>query len=156
MSGFVKIDEKGDRWFYPGNCLLRTIGNAEDTLRLCKENNLTLTEEEEYRLYAHLAINQYKYCVYRYKTIYETPSLAEHYAVNYRKVTSKELNKCRREFKDGFIAYVRQQNGENRQLEQHITAAIDKSDKQWRKQQTLGRVIRFLSKVKHALIGRSK
>ena len=156
VSGFVKIDEKGDRWFYPGNCLRRTIGNAEDTLRLCKENNLTLTDEEKYRLYAHLAINQYKYCVYRYKTIYETASLAEHYAVNYRKVSSKELNKCRREFKDGLIAYVRQQNGENKQLEQYITTAIDNSDKQWRKARVKGLVFGFLSKVKHALIGRSK
>lgn len=156
VSGFVKIDEKGDRWFFPGNCLRRTIGNAEDTLRLCKENNISLTEEEKYRLYAHLAINQYKYCVYRYKTIYETPSLAEHYAVNYRKVSSQELNKCRREFKDGFIGYIRQQNGENKQLEQYIISAIDNSDKQWRKQQTLGPILRFLSKVKHSLIGRSK
>jgi glycosyltransferase involved in cell wall biosynthesis len=154
VSGFVKLEEKGDRWFYPGNCLRRTIGNTEDTLRLCQENNISLTEEEKYRLYAHLVVNQYKYGVFRYKQTYETPSLAIHYAVNYHKVSRKELNQCRKEIRDGYLDYIRSKNGVNEQYEHIITTAIDDSDRQWRRQRTIGRVLAFLSKVKHTLMGR--
>lgn len=154
VSGFVKLEEKGDRWFFPGNCIKRAIGNTEETLRLCKENNITLTEEERYQLYAHLIVNQYKYGVFRYKVTYETPSLASHYAVNCRKVGRKELNRCRHEIRDGYIDYIRSKEGVNEQYEHIITTAIGDSDKQWRRQRRIGRVIAFLSKVKHTLMGR--
>lgn len=154
VSGFVKLEEKGDRWFYPGNCLRRTIGNTEDTLRLCQENNIKLTEEEKYRLYAHLVVNQYKYGVFRYKQTYETPSLAIHYAVNYHRVSRRELNLCRKEIRDGYIEYIRNKNGVKEKYEQIVVTAINDSDKQWRRQRTIGRVIAFLSRVKHTLMGR--
>lgn len=154
VSGFVKLEEKGDRWFYPGNCLRRTIGNTEDTLRLCQMNGITLSKEERYQLYAHLVVNQYKYGVFRYKQIYETPSLAKHYAVNYHNVSRKELNKCRDEIRNGYIDYLRSKNGVCDQFEQIIIIALNKLDKQWWRQRTYGRVFVFLSKVKHSIIGK--
>lgn len=154
VSGFVKLEEKGDRWFFPGNCLRRTIGNTEDTLRLCEENGITITDDEKGQLFAHLVVNQYKYCVYRYKTTYETPSLAAHYAVNCRKVSNKELNECRREIREGYISYVKEHYGDKEQYERSIIKALSESDKKWRKSRTVGRVLAFLSGVKHKLMGK--
>lgn len=147
VSGFVKIVKSGDRWFYPGNCLRRTIGNAEDTLRLCRENNIKLTEEELYRLYTHLIESQYRYGVFRYKEVYESPTLASHYAVKFKKVSRKELKACRQEMIQGFIHYVRGQNGPSIH-EKYIKAALKNSDRRWIKY----RIILFLLKVKRTLI----
>lgn len=154
VSGFVKLEEKGDRWFFPDNCLRRTIGNTEDTLRLCEENGITLTDDERSKLFAHLVVNQYKYCVYRYKTIYEIPSLAEHYAVNCRKVKTKELNECRREISEGYISYVKEHFGDKEQYERSIVKVLSESDKKWIKSRTIGRILAFLSGVKHKLMGK--
>lgn len=154
VSGFVKLKEKGDRWFYPSNCLRRTIGNTENTLRLCQENGIGLTDNEKYRLYAHLVVNQYKYGVFRYKQIFETPSLAVHYAVNCRKVNRKELSKCRREIRDGYIDYIRSINGENLKNEHLIITAINDLDKRWRRKKIVDNVLYYLSTVKKLFIRR--
>lgn len=148
VSGFVKIDKGGDRWFYPGNCLRRTIENVEDTLRLCKENGIVLSEIEKYKLYAHLLDHQYRLGVYRYKIIHETPTLATHYAVKCRKIDKDEVLKCRSEILDGYFEYIREKNGGYNRNEKYITDLISKVDKDKQERP----FIDFLSRMKHFIV----
>lgn len=148
VSGFVKLNEEGDRWFFPGNCLKRIIGNTEDTVRLCEENGIELTEEERYRLYAHLLDHQYRLGVYRYKAIYETPSLAAHYAVRCRKISRKETKQCKGAIVDGYLNYIRIKNGGYNEKEKYIFELVKNVDNIKRERPMIKYIYRILSGVK--------
>ena len=128
-SGYAKMDDLSDRWFYPGNCLRRAVSNTEDTLRLCRENSITLSEDERYKLYAGLLGYEYRYAVFRYKNIFETPNLAYHYKVPHRKVTKKELNECRDEILGGYISFIRTIEAGCNGKEKYIYDKIDGVEK---------------------------
>ena len=148
-SGYAKMDDLSDRWFYPGNCLRRAIGNTEDTLRLVKEKGISLTDSERYQMYANLLGSEFRYAVYRYKVIFETPNLAFHYKVPLRKISKKEVYECRREFFDGYLEYIRRIEGGPNELENYLTDRIKKMDKEHRL------TIRgWLSKIKNNIINR--
>lgn len=143
ISGSYKIEEASDRWFFPGNCLRRTIGNTDDILRLCKENSIELNIEERYQLYAHLLVPEYTFAVYRYKVIYESRIQAYHYKVRNRKVGREEMDKCRSDILNGYINYVRNIEKDTNELERLITASAQCVDKNNRMT-----IRKYLSKIK--------
>ena len=152
ISGSYKIDEVSDRWFFPGNCLRRTIGNTEDVLRLCKDNDISLNIEERYILYAHLLVPEYTFAVYRYKVIYESPIQAYHYKVPNRKIREKEMNKCRFDILNGYIEYIRSIEGGKSALEKHITDSAQRVDKNNR--MTLRKYLSKIKKQVYSIIGK--
>lgn len=145
VSGFVKMDDDSDRWFYAAHCLRRVIGNTEDVFRLTEENGILLNEEERYRLYAHLIIPEYTFGVYRNKVIHETPSLAFHYRVTPHKVKHSEIKSNRRIILEGYIQYIRTREGGVNSLEKYVYDSINQIDKKFRK--TLRRYIGHIKSV---------
>jgi len=141
-----------NKWFSPTKCLERAIGNINDTLRLCSENSIILTNDQKYHLFAQILSPQYTFGVYRFKVIFENPSLAYHYQVPNRKIKSKELRNNKSYIINGFIDDIRKKEGENLQLESIIINKIRLIEKK----QSHRRLISFLSGVKHRILNFGK
>lgn len=150
-SSYLKLGDLSNRFFYPKNRLGVTIEETKDTLSLAKENGIELSLDERYRMYAHLFRPQYAFAVYRYKVIYETPSLAYHYKVPCRKVSKEELNNCRKEMIEGYIAFIRSIEGGQSELEKYIYDVASARDKRYRKTR-----FRFFERIKQGIIKRIK
>ena len=129
---YIKGDDK-DRWFFPNNRLQLTIAETSETLRLAKAGGIELSKEDRYKLYAHVFKYQYAFAVYRYKVIYETPSLAYHYKVPCRKVSKKEMKDCREVMIGGYINYIRNVEGGQHKLESYIYDEARARDKKYYK-----------------------
>ena len=143
QSGYYINGEKEERWFFPKNRLALTIAETSETLRIARANGIFPNVEERYRIYAHLLAPQYTFAVYRYKVIYETPTLAYHYKVAPRKISKGEMNRCRKEMIDGYISYIREIEGGYNEKEKYIIDGMRVIDDNYRI--TLRR---FLSKTK--------
>ena len=89
VSSYVSLENLEDRWFSVSNTSKRIKYYLSQLTRL--KLTAHLDEKDYLLLQSKILLSGYKICVWRYKTIRETPSLASHYSINARKVNKKEL-----------------------------------------------------------------
>lgn len=90
ISSYVALDNIEDRWFSVSNTANRICYYLEQLDRL--NGFIRFSNKEYLDLQSNILLSGYKICVWRYKAIRETQSLAYHYSINLSKVGKKEID----------------------------------------------------------------
>lgn len=89
ISSYVALEDIDDRWFSVSNTAERIKYYLSQLTRI--NLRINLNNDKCYQIKANAIFFGYKICVWRYKTICETPSLAYHYSIKMHNVEKKEI-----------------------------------------------------------------
>ena len=148
ISSYVELGDAEDRWFSPQNCIERAKANVDNLLQLIKVNSIVLSDDELNKCLCNIFVFQQRIGAWRYKEILETESLAYHYAVKMKKVSYKDIEQISAEMKTTFIAYIREYCKNVDEFQRLLDFNIKNSNKVMIKRNCIGKVSRFLKKLK--------
>jgi glycosyltransferase involved in cell wall biosynthesis len=140
VSEFEKLNTGGDRWFYTENCINRGKAYLNQFWSICDRKMIQVDEKTRFMIYANIILCEQKIGAWRYKTVFESDSLAYHYAVKPRKVSRKEVSANSNRIVNELISFVRDhENGVSR-FETIINQRIQDSDKKTQKRLLISKI----------------